>query len=280
MAVALETFSPLWVTALRFVVAFVAFVVVLALGSQLRLPARADAPIVLSTALVRLLAVHALTFLGLGHVPPGRSSILVYSAALWTVPMASVVLGEKPDRLRSIGLAVGITGILFLIEPWTFDWSDRDVVVGHALLLTASFLLAGFTVHVRGHRFRSSPLVLMPWECALGALTAAALALWIEGPLYVEWSPGAVANVAYQGAIATGLGIWAVVVMSRAIPAISSNIGQMGIPCVGLLSSVLVLSERVTVAVVAGLLLIMVGVALGAVSDWSPEGVLASAARD
>ena len=280
MAVALETFPPLWLTALRFSVATAVFVVIVAVGSQVRRPTRADTPIVLSTALVRLLAVHVLTFIGLANVPPGRSSILVYSAALWTVPIASVVLGEKATRLRSIGLAIGILGIALLLEPWALDWSAREVIVGHALLLTAAFLMAGFTVHVRSHRFRLSPLMLMPWECALGALVAAALAFVLEGPLAVDWSAGAIANVFYQGAVATGLGIWALVVLSRAIPAISSNIGQMGVPCVGLISSIWVLSERATPSVVASLLLIGLGVALGALDDWRPEGVLASAAGD
>ena len=109
---------------------------------------------------------------------------------------------------------------------------------------------------------------------------AAALAFVVEGPLAVDWSAGAIANVLYQGAVATGLGIWALVVLSRAIPAVSSNIGQMGVPCVGLISSILVLSERATPSVVASLLLIGLGVVLGALDDWRPEGVLASAAGD
>ena len=280
MAVALETFPPLWLTALRFLVATAVFAAIIPLTTGMRRPARSDAPILLSTALVRLVAVHALTFIGLAHVPPGRSSILLYSAALWTVPIASVVLGEKATRLRSIGLVIGILGIVVLMEPWGFDWSDRDVVVGHSLLLLAALLMAGFTVHVRSHRFHQSPLLLMPWECALGALAAATLALVVEGPPVVEWSLGAMANVLYQGAVATGLGIWALVVMSRAIPAISANIGQMGVPCVGLVSSIWVLSERVTPSVVASLLLIAAGVVLGALEDWRPQGIVASAAGD
>jgi drug/metabolite transporter (DMT)-like permease len=280
MAVALETFTPLWLTALRFLVATVVFVAIVPWTSGLTRPPRSDMPIVLSTALVRLAAVHVLTFIGLAHVPPGRSSILVYSQALWTVPMAAVVLNERPTPVRWIGLAIGIAGIVMLVEPWALDWSQSDVVVGHAILLACALLAAAFTVHVRSHPFRSSPLMLMPWECAFAAAAACALAFVVEGPLEAQWSSGAVANVVYQGAIASGLGTWALVVMSRALPAASSTIGQMGVPCVGLLSSVWVLSENVTALVVGALLLIATGVVLGALPDWRPGSVAGSTAGD
>jgi drug/metabolite transporter (DMT)-like permease len=280
MAVALETFPPLWLTALRFLVATVVFVAIVPWRSGLTLPPHSDMPIVLSTALVRLVAVHVLTFIGLAHVPPGRSSILVYTAALWTVPLAAVVLGERPTPVRWIGLGIGILGIVVLVEPWALDWSEREVVVGHAILLTCALLVAAFTVHVRSHPFRSSPLRLMPWECGFAAASACALAFVDEGPLDVQWSSGAVANVVYQGAVASGLGTWAVVAMSRALPAVSSTIGQMGVPCVGLLSSVWALSESVTPMVVVSLLLIGAAVVLGALPDWRPGSVAASTAGD
>ncbi|NIR38934.1 MAG: EamA family transporter, partial [Actinobacteria bacterium] len=75
-----------------------------------------------------------LVFLALEIVPPGRSSILIWTSSLWTVPIAAAFLGERMSRLRWAGLLAGVAGILFVFEPTRLDWGDSRVLLGHGML--------------------------------------------------------------------------------------------------------------------------------------------------
>ena len=128
----------------------------------------ADLPVVLSVALGRLTIMSGMVFVALQFVDAGRSAVLVWTASLWTVPIAAVAIKEHMTPVRWVGLAVGIAGIVALVEPWEQDWSEGGVVLGHVLLLVAAILHAAVSVHIRGHRWHSSPRrLLVDWK--LGA---------------------------------------------------------------------------------------------------------------
>ncbi len=111
-------------------------------------PPRRDLPIVASMALFRLTAVTVLVFTALELVPAGRSSVVVWTSSLWTVPIAAIFLGERMTGARWVGLSLGIAGVLALFEPWGFDWTEPGVAVGHALLILAAITNA---LDVRPH---------------------------------------------------------------------------------------------------------------------------------
>ena len=49
---------------------------------------------------------------------------------LWMVPL-SLLVGERVGWRAIAGAALGVVGIVVLIDPLRFDWSDRAVVQGH-----------------------------------------------------------------------------------------------------------------------------------------------------
>ena len=69
---------------------------------------------------------------------PGRSGVLSYAAMLWMVPL-SLLVGERVGWRALAGVALGLGGIVVLIEPTRFDWANRAVVAGHGWLLLAGF---------------------------------------------------------------------------------------------------------------------------------------------
>jgi drug/metabolite transporter (DMT)-like permease len=75
-----------------------------------KLPARADLPVVLSIGLVQVAAVMALVQLGLADVPAGRSAILCYTRPVWVVPGAILILGERLRLAKSIAALAGPGG--------------------------------------------------------------------------------------------------------------------------------------------------------------------------
>jgi drug/metabolite transporter (DMT)-like permease len=272
MAIALESFSPLWMSVFRLLSAAATLFAVAALRRSVRVPPRADLPVMFSIALFRLGIATALVFIALQFVPPGRSSILVYTSALWAVPISAVFLKEHPPRIVRLGLGVGIVGIVLLFEPWRFDWSDEKVLMGHVLLLLSAIIVAFVTVHIQAHDWHATPLDLFPWQLAAAALITAVVALVTEGPPAVNWSLPVSLNILYQGVFVSGIGTWGEITVSRSLPIVTMHVGLIGVPAVGLVSSVLVVGEILTPAVVISLALVALSASTSAISEWRNAG--------
>lgn len=267
MAIGLRSISAVWMVAFRLIGAAVTLIVITAATGRLARPTRADYPIVLSVAVFRLSIVFMLVFMALEIVPPGRSSILIWTSSLWTVPIAAAFLGERMSRLRWAGLVAGVVGILFVFEPTRLDWGDSRVLLGHGMLILAAVVTASVTVHIRAHTWVATPLGLLPWQMLVAALPITFLAFVVEGWPTIEWTGQLVAIVVYQGVAASGIAIWGQMTILRAHPAISTSLALMAVPVVGLTSSALIVGESLTVGVVIGLVLVLGGVAVNRIAD-------------
>lgn len=267
MAAGVELVPPLWLAAMRVAGAAAVVAIVLGLARGMQRPARQDRPVVLSVGLAHLALVTGLVFLALEIVAPGRSAIVVYTSALWAVPMAAVVLHEHPTSRRIAGVALGCAGLVLLLEPWSLAWRDARTIAGIAMLLLAALANAGTSVHVRAHRWAGSPLALMPWQLIVAATPLTLLAWAIEGPPRVPWEPTTIAIVAYQVVLGSAFGLWGLLTVGRSMPAVTTNLAFMAVPVVGLATSVAFTEEQLTVTVIAALVLVLVGVGIGLWSD-------------
>lgn len=273
MATGVKSIPPVWMGVFRVGGATLVVVTIAAIGGRLRLPPRADLPIVASVALFRLVAVTLLVFSALQMVPAGRSSVVTWTTPLWTVPIAAVFLGDRMTGRRWAGLGLGIVGIVVLFQPWGIDWSDSRVAVGHTLLITASIVNASTSVHIRGHRWSVTPLDALPWQLSAATAALMIIAVAVDGAVVVEWTPALVGIVAYQGVLASGIALWAQIAVLRNIDPVSANLTMMGVPVVGVISSSAFLGEVVTPELAVGLVLIVIGVAMNLLGERSPTGL-------
>ncbi len=267
ISIGLESASPWWFVVLRVVGAGILVWTASALTGRIKAADRRDLPVVASVALGRLTIMTGMVYVGIQFVDAGRTAVLVWTASLWTVPIAAVALKERLTAVRWAGLAIGIGGIVALVEPWERDWSDGDVVLGHAILLVAAILHAAVSVHIRGHRWYSSPRDVVPWQFLMATPPLVLLALLLEGLPQIDWSWGLAANIAYQSAIASAFALWAQQMVLQRLPVTSTNLSLMAVPVVGLLSSVIVLNETLTVYAVIGVVAIITGVVTNIVAD-------------
>ena len=262
LSIGLRDLSPLWLGAFRMAGATLVIMIVAAGAGRLERPPRQDLPVLISIAVVRLALILFLVFTALRFVPAGRSAVLVWTTSLWTVPMAAVFLGEQMTFRRWTGLVVGICGIVVLVEPWE-SGIDSDTLLGYGLLILAAIANAATSVHVRGHRWKSTPLGLLPWQLALGTVPLLIGAIGVDGFPSPDWGLGLVLIVVYQGALATGFVMWATLTVLRSLPAVTTNLTLMLVPPIGVISSVVVLGEEVTAVGGLGMALIAVGVMTG-----------------
>ena len=267
MARGVRVIPPLWLSAFRLGGACLVIAVALRLSGRLRRPRREDVSILASIGLGQLALVNALVFLALGVVAPGRSSIIVYTSSLWTVPIATMVLHERLTRRRVVGVSIGCAGLVLLIEPWALDWSDTALVAGVAMLLVAAVTNAATTVHVRAHGWNGTPFELMPWLLGIATIPVAVLAVVVDGVPEVDWNLTTGWIVAYQILLGSAFGTWGLLTLARSLPAISANLALMAVPVIGVASSALIVDEAISVGLAASLVLVLIGVGTGLSSD-------------
>ena len=262
----LDTIAPLWLTSLRLLGAGALLAVVLALSGGLRRPLRQDYPVVASVAVLRLALVYSLVFSALLLVPPGRSSMLVHTSGLWAAPIGAWLLHERLSNGKVAGLLVGVMGIVLLMEPWGLQVGS-GAALGYGMLIAAAAATAVANVHVRGHRWRSTPLMLMPWQLIAAGLLTTPVALALHGPPQLGGTLRELIVVGYQVVLASGFGVWGIVTLSRSLSAVSSGAVFMAVPAVGVASSVVLVGEVLTPAAIGGIALVFAGVWTAIASD-------------
>jgi len=265
--VILESLSPLWMMALRSAIATVAlFAIALAVG-RLGWPPRGDLPVLLSIALLHMVGFAVLAAWGLRIVPAGRSVVLAYTTPLWVVPGAVLFLRERLTARRALGVAVGLTGLLVLFNPLAFDWTSGGAILGNAAILAAAVLWAASILHIRGHRWRSTPFDLVPWEMLLATAILVPAALLAEGVPAVDWTGRLAALLFYAGVPGTAIAYWATAVASRNLPAVTTALGLLTTPVVSVAVATLWLGEPLAPSLVVAMALVLTGIAIGTTGE-------------
>lgn len=258
---------PVTFVASRLLMGALSLVIFAAAMRQLRLPSRADLPVILSVGGLQMGGFTLLVTIAVQYVPAGRAGILAYTTPLWVVPLAMIFLKEKVGWAKAGGLVVGLAGVAVLFNPAAFDWTQPPVLLGNGLLMLAALIWACNIVHVRRHRWVGTPLQLAPWQMMLAASIATVAALVTEDQTRIDWSGQLVVLLIYNGPIATAFCFWAMVTVNRALPAITTSLSVLGVPVVGLLSSAIWLREPLTLTNLVGLGLIGGGLVLVALSE-------------
>ena len=261
--VVLATLSPLWAVTLRSAIATVALFALTAWRGRITLPPRQDLPVLLSITLLHMVGFNLLASWGLGLVPTGRTVVLAYTTPLWITPGAALFLREPLTARRAVGVLIGLAGLLTLFNPLALDWSDRGVVLGHLAILGGALLWALSILHIRAHRWASTPFALIPWETLLTTALLVPIAFSTTPPAPADWAPSFVVLLLYLGIVGTAIAYWATATASRHLPAVTTSLGLLATPVVSVITATVWLGEPLTLSLVIAIVLVLGGVAIG-----------------
>lgn len=262
-ALALQVVPPLWLAALRFGSAGLCLFVLVALRGELRLPPRADWPVVASVGILQMLVFTGLGMIAMTHTDTSRAVLLAYTTPLWAVLMSWLLLRQAPARMQLLALVVGLSGILLVCSPLEMDWRQPGAVMGSAFLLIGALSWSLAILHIRQHRWTASPLALAPWQMLLATVPLSGFALWLEGsPLGIPVDRRLLELLFFIGPVATSACFVIATEQGRRISAFALSNFTLGVPLIGILSSVVLLGNRLSWPFVLGLLLVMGGMVL------------------
>jgi drug/metabolite transporter (DMT)-like permease len=255
--------SPLWSTALRCAIAAAALAPLLWIQGIFIIPKRGDIPIVLCTALLHMVAFSALVAAGLQFVPAGRAIVLGYTTPIWVAIGARIFLSEKITTRRAAGMTVGLVGLVVIFNSGASDLSNHHAVLGSTLIVIAALCWAANIVYVKAHKWVSTPFQLVFWQVLLAAVVLSTIALFTDGAPHVEWNARLPGLLLYSGIVCTALAHWAMTMVNRSLSAVTTSLGLLATPVLGIVSAALVLNEPFEPSLFLAMALIIGGIALG-----------------
>ena len=205
----------------------------------------------------------ALPFMLLGfaslHITAGLVAVLNATAPLFAALIAHYVLKERLGAWRACGLVIGFAGVAILMwGSGSFD-TESGVLAVLAVLLTSLFWGLGAN-YARKHLASVDSMVM-----TVGSLMAASLFLapfaWASWP---SESPGprAWAELAFLGVASSGLGFLLYFRLLRRIGPVRAMSVTFLNPLVAMASGALYLGEAVTLQMLAGGAVVLLGTAL------------------
>lgn len=266
---ALASLSPVQITLVRLVLG-AAVLVALCYASGQRLPRgrRIWGHLVIAAFFGNALP-YLLFAVGELTVPSGVAGMLNSTTPLWAL-LIGILIGTERDLrpVRLTGLALGFGGTLLIFAPW----QAGDIATWGALAILAAAVsyAVGYTYigrHLSGRG--TAPLVLSAAQ-VLTATGITALAVPVGGLQPVHLRLDAVLAIVVLGVFGTG---FAYALNYRLIadegPTQAATVGYL-LPVVSVLLGALVLDEALNPRVIAGMVVVLAGVAMTRVRRREP----------
>jgi drug/metabolite transporter (DMT)-like permease len=256
----LASFSPVEMTFIRLVLG-AGVLVTLCYAGRNRLPR--DRKLwghLIVAALVGNAVPFTLFAIGERSVDSGVAGVLNATTPIWALLIAIMLRTERDlSPAKVFGLVLGFAGTLLIFSPWEASFASWDalIILLAAMCYAVSFVYIGRYISGRG----VTPVALSASQI-LAAAGLVTLALPFSGlaPIHLRWD--AAIAVVVLGVFGTGL---AFVLNYRLIadegPTNAATVGYL-LPVVSVLLGALFLDETLTPHVVAGMVVVLGGVAL------------------
>ena len=120
-------------------------------------------------------AATIFAFYAYQKMPLADANALSFTRALWLVPLAVFVLGEKVGPRRIAATIVGFGGVLFMLQPGAESGLTLAAVAALASALMFAMTITGMKVMTRDH----STTTLLVWAGTLGVIMSLPPALFV-----------------------------------------------------------------------------------------------------
>lgn len=260
--IGLRGFAPTQITLVRLLLGALVLAPI-ALARGLRFPTGRMTWLHLSVAALVANAIPY-TLFGIGERIVGSNVAGVINATtpLWTMLVAFLAGTDRTvNWRRGAGLALGFAGTVLIFAPWE---SANEITSWGGLAILAASASYGISYVYMGKFLTNKgtpPIMLSASQLAAGAALMV-LALPFGGLVAPHWRLDAVASLVILGVLGTGL---AYVLNYRLIadegPTVASTTTYL-LPIVAVILGALVVSETVTLPMIAGMVVVLGGVAL------------------
>lgn len=207
-------------------------------------------------ALFNVTIAFAAMFAAAVALSAGVAAVLSNAQPLLILLLAWWLFGERPRRSSGVAAAVGFIGLAITAS------ASIGTTSGAALALLAATAITTGTVLAR--RMQDVDiLVVSAWHFLIGGAGLAILAVTREGAPSVNWTARFIAILAYLGVVGTAVAFFLWFTEARRAPLAAVALWTFLTPVFGLTFSAIALREYPTGRELAGIALVLTGLAGG-----------------
>jgi drug/metabolite transporter (DMT)-like permease len=192
----------------------------------------------------------------------GRSAIFISTYPFFTALFAHLFIpGDRISRQKVIGMILAFTGVV-LVFAESFLAGVLVHVAGDLLVLASAVLLGARLIYIKSLTQNTHPGKVLLWQAAFGIPAFVLLSLAFEASWRYRFDGDVIAAVLYQGLVVAGVCFIIQTTLFRRYAA--SRLAAFGFitPVAGVILSNLLLSEPITPAIVASLILVAAGISI------------------
>jgi drug/metabolite transporter (DMT)-like permease len=259
-AVAVESVPPFTIAAVRFGAASVLLFAWARLANRPLSPIGVrDWPMIIGLAVTAVAGYNWLFLTGLTLAPASDGAIIVPGLApVFTVIIASAVLGERLGTRGLVGLAIAAVGLFLVVRPG--GEADGTRLLGDLLFLAGAVLWGIYSVLARRASRRFNPVSTTLYGIAVGSVILVPLALLEGGASTLASAPiEALAGIGYLAVFGT---VGAFVLLNLGVARIGASRASafaLLVPVVGVLTSVALLGEELGPTTIVGGVVVLIG---------------------
>jgi drug/metabolite transporter (DMT)-like permease len=211
-------------------------------------------------ALLNISGWNMLVAFGLTMIASGRASILAYTMPVLAIPLSVWLLGERLTRAKLTGLVLGVGGLALLI-------GEGFSAIGAAPLGSLLVLGAAASWALGAVLQKKFPVTLpagpyTAWIMLLGGVPIfIGAALFEDVRLLSNVGVRALFGTAYNVLVAFAFAHWAWIKLATSVSVTVFSLSILIIPAVAVLSGVVFLGERPSIAELAALALVLAALA-------------------
>jgi drug/metabolite transporter (DMT)-like permease len=194
------------------------------------------------------------------HITAGLSAVLNATAPMFAALVAHFVLKERLGTWRAAGLALGFFGVLILMSSGNVSLKTAEGPLAVLAVLGTAMIWSVGANYTRRKMAGIDPLVTTAGSLALASLALLpwAWATWPSTPP----SARAWGEMAFLGVLSSGLGMWMYFRLLGRIGAVRAMSVTFLSPLVAMVSGALYLGEALTLQMLVGCAVVLLGTAL------------------
>ena len=266
----LEAFPPMWTAFLRFSIAIVCVALWAGFRGIPMRPKRSEWWWLVLLGVFFSIQIGLMN-IGFEHTSGSIGSILMATnpifAALWA---HFLVAGDRLTRQRIIGLLVAFLGAAVVILQSGHIDGATAVGVGSGLVFVSAALLGGRLAYTGRLLQQMDEVRVVLWQMVISVPVFGVAAFMSENIVWERVGLAPIAGIVYQGLVVAGLGFLLLTyLMKRYSTSVITSFNFVS-PISGVLLSVLLLGDKITLHVLAGVALVGTGLYLVARHQASP----------
>jgi len=253
--VATPEYGPVALVNARLIIASLIFLPILLRKKYLPLLAPIWKHVLILSVINNMIPFTLFSFASLGS-SSNILAILNATTAFNTMVIAYFWINESVTLKQIIGLILGFIGVIILVNPQN---SEATLISSISCLVAAAFYSLS-TVFIQKNSAKTNKLVLIGWSIVFSAV----LMMPISYIYLPESIPSFEANISavWLGAVSTGLGFLGYVRLIDKIGAVKTSIVAYFLPVFGILWGYIFLDEKISISVVIGCLVVLMGIFL------------------